>query len=90
MHPTLSALQLRLKPNLFGRKSPPLQHPSSAALPIPAKISDGITLRKSFPELKGSMFAGVRSYVGGDAHEPFCRRDIRLGPFEPALSHSVV
>jgi len=58
MHLTFvrSAAQARL--NLFGRQSPPLQHPGSAALPIPAKISDSITLQRSFPELIGSMFAG--------------------------------
>jgi hypothetical protein len=51
-----SAAQARL--NLFGRQSAPLQHPGSAALLIPAKISDSIALRRSFPELMGSMFAG--------------------------------
>jgi hypothetical protein len=51
-----SAAQARL--NLFGRQSPPLQHTGSAALPIPAKIRDSIALRRFFPELIGSMFAG--------------------------------
>jgi hypothetical protein len=82
-----SAAQARL--NLFGRQSAPLQHPGSAALPIPAKISDSIALRRSFPELIGSMFAGGRKLRQWRLVKNHFAEGVSVqGPFEPALSHS--
>ncbi|MGA8618099.1 MAG: hypothetical protein WB660_06205, partial [Candidatus Sulfotelmatobacter sp.] len=65
--------------------------PGSAALPIPAKISDSIALRRSFPELVGSMFAGGQKLRRWRLVKNHFAEGVSVqGPFEPSLSHSPV